>query len=96
MLMHKNIITVPKEIVDNIMDVLVDDVAKEIDFSVMADNLVSCGWSIVDLPPFNSNYTKSTIVDWAYEHCQGSFEYFGVRYIFENKEDALLFRLKWL
>jgi hypothetical protein len=93
--MHKSVTTVHKDIVGDILDKLTDDLAKEIDFNVLAESLVSCGWSTVDLPPFDSRYKVTDIVDWAYHHCQGEFENFGVRFIFEDKKDATLFALKW-
>jgi hypothetical protein len=98
MLMHKdiNITTVPKELVNDIMDVMVSDLTKEIDFDIMVEQLSKCGWSRVDLPPFDNRYKVLDIVDWAYHHCQGEFETCGVRYIFEDKRDATLFALKWL
>lgn len=99
MLMHKNVTTVPKETVDNIMAKLEEDILKEMDFDVLVEQLSNCGWSIVDLPPFDSRYKSSDIVDWAYQHCRGEFQHFGNfggRYIFEDKRDATLFALKWL
>ena len=98
MLMHKDVdvTTVPKELVNDIMDVMISDLAKEIDFDIIAEQLSKCGWSKVDLPPFDNRYKSVDIVDWAFHHCQGSFEHFGVRFIFEDKRDATLFALKWL
>ena len=96
MLMHKDVTTVHKDIVENILDKLTDDLGKEIDFNIMAEELSRCGWSNVDLPPFDSRYKVNDIVDWAYHHCDGEFKNFGVRFIFEDKKDATLFALKWL
>ena len=99
MLTHKNVTTVPMDITGDIMNKMAEDVAKEIDFDILVEQLSNCGWSIVDLPPFDSRYKLSDIVDWAYQHCQGEFEHFGnfgTRYIFEDKRDATLFALKWL
>ena len=96
MLMHKRITTVPKETVDNIMSKLEGDIIKEIDFDILAEELSKHGWSKVDLPPFDNQYKVVDIVDWAFHHCQGSFEHFGMRFIFEEKQDATLFALKWL
>jgi hypothetical protein len=93
---HKNITTVPKDIVDDILTKMADDVSKEIDFNCLAESLISCGWSNVDLPPFDILYKVNDIVDWAYHHCNGEFKNFGVRFIFEDKKDATLFALKWL
>lgn len=98
MLMHKDVdvTTVPKELVNDIMDVMVSDLAKEIDFDILAEELSRHGWSKIDLPPFDNRYRINDVVDWAYHHCQGGFETCGVRYIFEDKRDATLFALKWL
>lgn len=94
--MHKTVTTVDKETVANIMEIMAEDLAKEIDFKLMSEELSNCGWSIIDLPPFDYRYKSSDIVDWAFNHCQGQFEHFGVRYVFEEKQDATLFALKWL
>jgi len=99
MLMHKNITTVRKDVVEDILNKMEDDVIKELEFNVLVESLSSCGWSVVDFPPFDLRFSDSTmsdIVDWAYHHCQGEFEYHGVRFIFEDKKDATLFALKWL
>ena len=96
MLMHKDVTTVPKDIVDDILTKMADDVSKEIDFNCLAESLISCGWSNVDLPPFDSRYKVNDIVDWVYHHCDGEFENFGVRFIFEDKKDAVNFILRWM
>jgi hypothetical protein len=96
MLMHKDVTTVRKDIVEDILDKLTDDLAKEIDFNVLLESLISCGWSTVELPPFDSRYKTSDVLDWVYHHCDGEFENLGVRFIFEDKKDATLFALKWL
>lgn len=96
MLMHKDITTVRKDIVEDILNKLTDDLAKEIDFNVLLESLISCGWSNVEVPPFDSRYKISDILDWVYHHCDGEFENFGARFIFEDKKDATLFALKWL
>jgi len=96
MLMHKDVTTVHKDIVENILDKMAEDVEKEIDFNIMAEELSRWGWSKVDLPPFDNRYNINDILDWAYHHCQGGFETCGVRYIFEDQKDATLFALKWL
>lgn len=96
MLTHKNVTTVPLDIAGDIMNKMAEDVAKEIDFDILVEQLSNCGWSKVDLPPFDHRYKAVDIVDWAFHHCQGSFEHFGVRFIFEEKQDATLFALKWL
>ena len=96
MLMHKNITTVHKDIVNDILDTMANDVSKEIDFDCLVECLSSCGWAMVDLPPFDSRYKVNDIVDWAYHHCDGEFKNFGVRFIFEDQKDATMFALKWL
>ena len=96
--MSMNINTVSKVLVDEIEDIMADEIQKEIDFDILASMLVGCGWTRVDLPPFDSRYHAIDISIWVEDNCgeRAEFKQFGRTYVFKDPKDATAFALKWL
>lgn len=71
-------------------------IADHMDFSVMSSLLVdSCAWTRVYLDHMNYDFATGEILDWANKNCQGRFMHLAEDFIFENANDALVFKLKW-
>lgn len=90
--------TVSYGVVDKIEAIMADEIQKEIDFAILSDMLVACGWTRVELPPFDNRYHAVDISDWVNENCgkRAEFKQFGRTYVFEDAKDATAFALKWL
>jgi hypothetical protein len=78
---------------------LEDQVAKilqeEIDWEVLASCFVKSGWTMIDLPRFKDRYEAIDIELWIDENCKGKHMHRGKTYVFEKKEDAEWFLLRW-
>ena len=71
------------------------DLANEIDFSILSDILLENGWTPVEFTPFTYSKQAKDIADWAEQHCIGKWRHFGVRFVFERAADATAAILKW-
>ena len=69
---------------------------EEIDWEVLASLFVKSGWTMVDLPRFNNRYEAIDIELWIDENCSGKHMERGKTYVFEKKQDAEWFSLRWL
>jgi hypothetical protein len=70
--------------------------AEEIDWELMVDMIASVGWIKVDLPRINNRYHSIDIELWIDENCRGKHMKRGRTFVFERKEDAEWFSLRWL
>ena len=69
------------------------ELSSEIDFHVLADLYSQDGWTEVNLPR-QPRETVVEILSWCASHnikCYGR----GQRWVFEKKQDALFFSLRW-
>ena len=71
------------------------DLANEIDFSILSDILLENGWTPVEFIPFTYSKQAKDIADWAEQHCVGKWRHHGVKFVFERAEDATCAVLKW-
>lgn len=72
------------------------ELAEHIDFDIMSSLLVdSCNWTRVYLDYMNYDPNTGEIMSWANANCAGRFMNFAEDFIFENANDALMFKLKW-
>ena len=72
-----------------------DEIAREIDRTVIWTLLQDIGWTHITLTHSQDNNHVIDIGHWLEENCQGSYQQSGKEFIFENKEDAILFTLRW-
>ena len=71
-------------------------IADHMDFGVMSMLLVdSCAWTRVYLDHMDYDFATGEITAWANANCQGRFMHLAEDFIFENANDALIFKLKW-
>lgn len=68
--------------------------ADEIDWELMADMMVSSGWTIVDLDQVD-RYKAIDIELWIEDNCTGKHMKRSRTYVFEKQQDAEWFILKW-
>lgn len=72
-----------------------DDLAKEMDFAVLSDLYIKTGWTLIALERFVNNKQAVDIQDWLFKNCVGKFDNHGSKFIFERKQDAEWFLLRW-
>ena len=70
--------------------------AEEIDWELLANWFVQSGWTMIDLPRFKDRYESIDVELWIDENCKGKHMHRGKTYVFERKEDAEWFMLRWL
>ena len=96
-MVHSEIsMTASDNLADQYMDVLADEIQKEIDEAIMIDMLVSIGWTKVELERLSGRHESIDIEEWIDENCTGKHSKLGRTFVFEKKQDAEWFMLKWL
>ena len=80
---------------EDIIDEITKDYAKQMDWEIVADCLVSVGWTNVKLNRFRNNTEAVDIIDLINDNCTGEWKNLSTRYIFEKKQDAEWFILRW-
>lgn len=63
---------------------------------MLMESLTQQGWHRIDLARFKNNKHAVDIQTWVADNCKGKWHSFGRHWIFENSEDAVMFRLKWV
>jgi hypothetical protein len=71
-------------------------IAEAIDNEIMIDMLVLGGWTKVELERLKDRYESIDIELWIDENCTGKHTKLGRTFVFEKKQDAEWFILKWL
>ena len=84
---------------DDLEQSIINNAAKrmsdEIDFQVLTGFLTEIGWTKVVLTPMTTEVSCS-IDKWIADNIKGNFETMGLVWVFERKEDASWFVLKWV
>ena len=80
---------------EDILDDIIKDYSKKIDWEIVADCLVDSGWTNVKLNRFHSNEEAVDINIWLEENCTGEWKNLSTRFIFKKKQDAEWFILRW-
>lgn len=79
---------------DEMYDLMAKEIAKEIDDSIMSNILVETGWTIINFS-YTTNKNAVDIAEWLDSNCQSSWRRLAGDYLFENKQDAEWFILRW-
>ena len=79
----------------DILDDMGKQMAKEMDFHILADLLEGIGWTSVKLKRFHSRENSIDITEWLETNCTGEWKNLSTRFIFEKKQDAEWFILRW-
>ena len=69
---------------------------EEIDRELLIDMLVATGWTKVELERLKDRYQSIDIELWIDENCTGKHTKLGRTFVFEKKQDAEWFSLRWL
>ncbi len=80
---------------DKISDNLAKLMAQEIDFEILADALVACGWTKVVLERGALPCTGPELHEWRERNLTGRWKAHNRNWIFENSKDAVIFTLRW-
>jgi len=81
---------------EDILDDISNSIAKEMDWHIVADVLVSSGWTNIQVKRFRNNEEAVDINLWLEQNCTGEWKNLATRYIFKKKQDAEWFSLRWL
>jgi hypothetical protein len=81
---------------EDILDDISNSIAKEMDWHIIADVLVSSGWTNIQIKRFRNNQEAVDINLWLEQNCTGEWKNLATRYIFKQKQDAEWFSLRWL
>jgi len=71
------------------------EISQAIDFELLTDVLVACGWHTVKLPSLFNRKRSIDIMDWCHSDCKGKWKHNGRTFVFENQGDAVNFALRW-
>lgn len=84
---------------DNVIDEAVKRAAKEMademDFDVLATLFKESGWTEIEFNPHVEDLLGYEIHTWMKNNLKGHYQSRGKRWLFENKEDAAWFALRW-
>ncbi len=81
---------------DEYAGMLADEIKNQIDNEIMIDMLVLGGWTKVELERLSGRHESIDIEEWINENCTGKHTKLGRTFVFEKKQDAEWFILKWL
>jgi hypothetical protein len=80
---------------EDILNNISKQLSSSIDWEILADLLVDTGWTSVKLNRFRNGIEAVDIIDWIDANCTGEWKNLSTRFIFEKKQDAEWFILRW-
>ena len=85
------------DVQQEMMDVLAKEIQEEIDWGMMLEIMKATGWTHVQMPwPGTMNSGRAhEIKEWCKYNCVGHYKGRGNDWLFENKEEAVMFKLRW-
>lgn len=81
---------------EQILEAKAREMVQEMDREILWSMLASMGWHRVMLPVFSSTKEYTEIAEWTNVNCKRAFEYHKRDYLFEDEQDAMWFKLRWL
>ncbi len=82
---------------EEMMDILAEEIRKEIDDEIMVDMFKMQGWTVVKLPRLNNMMHAVDIDNWCVENAgPGMWNKFGATFMFKESKHAEWFMLRWL
>lgn len=79
---------------DEMFDLMAKEIAREIDEGILSTICVESGWTPVRFT-FKDNFQATDIQIWLQNECSGKYRRYGSDYLFETKQDAEWFILRW-
>lgn len=85
------------DIEEEIVNTMAKEIQEEIDWEIMCDMMIALGWTKVKMtwPDRMTEAMAHTIKEWCRENLKGHYQGRGTTWIFDRKEDAVWFTLKW-
>ena len=80
---------------EEVMQKLAEDMAREIDFDVLAHALEESGRTRVEFDPFIYEKGPVLIAAWVSKYATGEWHNVGSKFVFERTEDASAAILQW-
>ena len=80
---------------EDLHDVAAKLLQEEIDWEVLASCFVESGWIMIDLPKFHNNKEAVDVAEWIEQNCSGKHMKRGKTFVFQHKQDAEWFNLRW-
>lgn len=80
-----------KELQDQMAKIL----QEEIDWEILAGVFVKSGWTMIDLQRFHNAKEAVDVANWIEGNCTGKHMKRGKTFVFQNKQDAEWFTLRW-
>lgn len=74
---------------------LSNQIAKDIDFQILAEMLVNSGWTKVVLQRGALPCTGPELHEWRQRNLKGEWKAHNNVWVFEKAEDAVVFTLRW-
>lgn len=81
---------------EEIMDNMAKQMSESIDFELLSDVLIACGWHRVKLDTIFNRKRKTLVLEWCEENVKNKFKHHNGTFMFEDQGDAVNFTLKWL
>ena len=82
------------ELEQSVIDKAANDMTHSIDFEVLATALIEFGWTEHKIEPwYRANHS---VTSWCERTIKGEWTHLGNRFLFESKQDANWFALRWL
>ena len=69
------------------------EITKAIDREIVCELLVQSGWTLVYLP---THHATAEMIHWCESTCVDEWKLYIPNMIFKNKQDAIMFKLKWV
>lgn len=80
---------------DQYADAAAKILQEEIDWELMVDMMVAVGWTKVKLPRFFASGPTLDMNNWLHNECKRHWRHRNTIWIFEDKNEAALFKLTW-
>jgi hypothetical protein len=80
---------------EEMMDILAEEIRKEIDEGIISNILVETGWTPVQFY-FKNGEQAVDVQIWLAGTCTDDYRRLGSDYLFKSKQDAEWFILRWL
>ena len=80
---------------DKIANKLSEELSQQIDFELLTDVLIACGWHCVKLPSLLNRKRSIDIIEWCEDNARKKYKHQGRTFLFEDQGDAVNFALKW-
>ena len=79
---------------DQITAELAEQLCSDIDFEILTNVLVDCGWHKIVLTPMTKERSDN-IDQWIVDNVKGHYNNRGLVWIFQESSEAMMFTLKW-